>query len=544
LEVITKHRTEPIMRPEAIVKRIPSELSNIVLKMVAKRPEDRFQTMGEVIRTLEHFLGVQSTGPFSPREEHASTLENCLAKFNNAPLAKIRNLVIPSFLVGCVGLSAVLLFLSWWWLSAVLGLTAAAAVAYFVTGGTSSHNYFFDKIRSYIFAQSIGEWITNIGSILLSAAIIWLLGWTVPFVSGAVLGACLGVAGAVVFDKRLLASRRESIEAMESLLKSLRMKGVEEDAIEQFVVKYSGDQWEEFYETIFGYEAMLRARTELSRSEQGRRRHKFATWRDGIIKSIDAKLTAQREARDRKHLQKVEEDNLKAQGIDASRAKEEAAAMAAAQVEAAAEVRALPTEKTQTALNLDDPRLIAAQKRDRQLQMLAEARGGKRRQERGENFLISALRGPLAFLFGAKVRFLLGAALMAAFIYWLNLNGILGELDKTVSSGIDASTQEAAEKVATSIFNKFYNVMLDPNKLQPLPFPIVGGLLSHFGTGVAGLSLLILGLFSSWRVSFFAVPAAAIAVFVVVFMPSMMLIGYGIAAGLTVAGVLIGRNME
>ena len=53
----------------------PKALSGIVLKMVAKRPEDRYSDLGEVIEALEEFLGVRTTGPFTPREEHAELLE-------------------------------------------------------------------------------------------------------------------------------------------------------------------------------------------------------------------------------------------------------------------------------------------------------------------------------------------------------------------------------------------------------------------------------------------------------------------------------------
>ena len=43
--------------------------------MVAKKREDRYADMGEVIKALEAFLGIESSGPFTPREEHADLLE-------------------------------------------------------------------------------------------------------------------------------------------------------------------------------------------------------------------------------------------------------------------------------------------------------------------------------------------------------------------------------------------------------------------------------------------------------------------------------------
>ena len=58
------------MPPEQIVARVPKELSAVIQRMMAKEPGDRFADMGEVVRTLEEWLGVRPTaGRFAPREE-------------------------------------------------------------------------------------------------------------------------------------------------------------------------------------------------------------------------------------------------------------------------------------------------------------------------------------------------------------------------------------------------------------------------------------------------------------------------------------------
>ena len=49
------------------------------------------------------------------------------------------------------------------------------------------------------------------------------------------------------------------------LLKALRLQGLEEDAVRQFVCKFSGPYWEQLYEALFGYEALLAARASRSR---------------------------------------------------------------------------------------------------------------------------------------------------------------------------------------------------------------------------------------------------------------------------------------
>ena len=57
---------------------------------------------------------------------------------------------------------------------------------------------------------------------------------------------------------------RGPLDRMATLLKSLRIRGVDELAVQQFVVKYSGNHWEEFFEAVFGYEAKIKAREQLA----------------------------------------------------------------------------------------------------------------------------------------------------------------------------------------------------------------------------------------------------------------------------------------
>ena len=49
MELITKHAFESVVPPELVVDRVPKALSEIILKMVAKDPKDRYATIDEVI---------------------------------------------------------------------------------------------------------------------------------------------------------------------------------------------------------------------------------------------------------------------------------------------------------------------------------------------------------------------------------------------------------------------------------------------------------------------------------------------------------------
>jgi serine/threonine protein kinase len=533
IEVITKHRTEPIVRPEAIVKRIPPQLSEIVLKMVAKRPEDRYQNLPEVIAALEGFLGIKSSGAYSPQEADVQVLEECLNNFNSAGLAKLRSVIPLGFLAGWAGLFVLLLLaglMNWfaWQLAGMVGATGAAAVTgYFVIGGLGARTYLFDRVRAYLLNLRWTDWLTVAAAVLISLPILWLTGWLIPVILGGVIGLGLGAALYYTIDKPLAAARKEPFEKIEGLLKSLRIKGVDETALQQFVVKYSGDHWEEFYETLFGYEAKLQAREEVGKTEQGRRKQKFRPWRDGVIRSMEARLRADREERDRKHLQKVEEAGLKARGVDPARAKKEAAQMADALVDEAAEIR--EQKPAAGAGQTVDPKVIAAAKRSKQLKMLAEARSGKYESKR-QRLGLGLVTGPLGFALSGKIRFLAGALLIALCVMWMNQNGIVGQIEKVTGDQVGS-----VDAKAMGVLGTFAQVLTGEKKTEPLK---VLPLVNSFAAGIAGLILAILGLFRGWKMSFFAWPAALVALFVPTY------IGYGIAAGLAIVGLLLGRTAE
>jgi len=58
IEILSKHKIEKIPRPESIVNNVPGVLGDIIDKMTAKRPEDRYQDLQHVIYDIEVFLGL------------------------------------------------------------------------------------------------------------------------------------------------------------------------------------------------------------------------------------------------------------------------------------------------------------------------------------------------------------------------------------------------------------------------------------------------------------------------------------------------------
>src|SRR4029450_11336670 len=103
---------------------------------------------------------------------------------------------------------------------------------------------------------------------------------------------------------------------MEDTRKKMRLRGLDETALRQFVCKYSGERWEELYETLFGYEAKRAARRSWGRHERGRDRKRFGAWRDAVIDWIDRRMVIRKDDRERLLLAKVEAKALAAKGLD------------------------------------------------------------------------------------------------------------------------------------------------------------------------------------------------------------------------------------
>ncbi len=287
------------------------------------------------------------------------------------------------------------------------------------------------------------------------------------------------------------------------------MRGLEEQALRQFVCKYSGDKWEELYEALFHYEAKLSARELWGKGDRGKGRPKHAAWRDTIIRALEARIQQRKEQREKRYLQKLEEKQLKAKGVSEAEARKTAAASAETMVAKAAEMkekaalytadmatmapgsgasgvvrRPMPTFTAGSLLATDDD---AAMIRERQ-RKAANARS---------NSLVRLCCGPFT-------RFVLGAVLVAACGLWVKNNGML-------SSGGEL-TQALRSHQAGALAGLF-----DPNSAyQPLAVPLVPRDLAQkiFNTvnmGAAGLILLISAFLGRVMLGFFVLPAAAIA---------------------------------
>lgn len=520
LEVISKHRTQPITRPEIVVKNIPPGLSDIVMRMVAKDPNDRHDNMGQVVAELEAFLGVAAVGTFSPSEEHADTMAKNVGEFNKAPTARIRAMLGYGFPVACAVIGFGGLFLTPWLGLAALGCGIMTVLAYFIISGVRERTDLFAECRELVARSSWSDRLTWLGGLLVVMAIAWATNMLLIWFIVAIVSVGLAIGFHAIFDAKLKQDRKKNVEAVENMLRSMRLRGLAENEIRHFAAKYSGDDWEEFYEALFGYRAKLDARRDMERGEVGKKRRRFRRWRDPLFDSVTSRLHQCQERDDEEHLQRVQKDELQAQGVSPEEAAEQAKHIAAQMVRQAMETKTLAMEQK---LAVIDPAIAAEQKRRRIKTMLAEARSSKP-PKRSTQQIISAVLGPV---FGSRMRFVLGCLLLTGCLLWVQQNGLF--------TGLKAAADQAiTDGDATGIANSLETA--EAAATAPLRIPVVGRFFDSFLPGIAGLFLIISAFVSGWRMSLFALPSAL----VTMFGPSFGLPGVDAIGGPQTTGAAIG----
>ena len=515
-EVMKKHATEPVVRPNEIVARVPEAVSDIIMKMVAKDPDDRYQDMDDLIDDLEAFLGLDSTGPFTPTEKHASTLEAAVELFNGSKSASVGSKASVGFLVLCAVLM-VCFALSGrgGWFGAVLGLGVLTSLCHFVLSGIMGKTYLFTRARQFVLGSSLGDWLMGLVGVIVLVVLLVVFGQHWVWLGVLIVSA--GIASTFHFglDRKATAEQSLPISKMQNMLKSMRLRGMDEQAIQQFVCKYGGPRWEGLFEGLFGYEAKLAARGRWGRDHRGEARKKHGAWRDPVIRWIEARQKLRQQKKEKKHLAAIERKALTAKGMSDAEAQTRADRSAETMVDKAAELRTKVVKKKKAAkiaeavepgdgtVAVKEPerptgRRASAKSFEELLAEDAEDTQAKRDEARRRHAKPS---GPINFVLGARARFLVGALLIAACVIWMRQNGMIGQgqsLDE-LGTTLKAATTEA--EIGTEAL-----------KLPLLPESV----LVHFNSvnvGLAGLILVFSAFFPGVKMAFLMVPAAAVAMF-------------------------------
>lgn len=507
LEVITKHKMEPIVRPDALVKNVPGELSDLTVKMVAKKKDDRIGSMSDVITTLEKFLGL-SAGGFVPGADQLKKLELAANSIGGGIQQVVAIWAIPAVVAFSVLIMLLGIFLPYAF-GFGLALGVLTPLFHFVLSGMLGKSFLYLKAREVFLSASIGDWLMRFLGAVVLLALLWVFGWLGVWIGAGIIAAAIS-AGVYFAIERPMSQKQAAVMApVDDLLRDWRMRGIEEEKVRQFVARGAGVNWEVLFEAIFGFEAKLSAR-ELLTEDERRKSAKYAAWREPVVKWLDAKQQSYREAKQKKHLETVEVEGLKAQGLSAAQAIEKARDNAEALVENAAILR------QQAVMSKGIDKAAAQAKREAIKQMLADAKSEGRTRKKSSPF---AVLGAFA---GAKLRFALGALLLVGFAMWAQNNQIFSSVkvdDATKVADVNAA-KTAAQDAAKGVWAKFTSA-------KPLELPAVPGFITHpagsIGGLVAGMLLLFSSVFRGVKMTFFMLPAVAIATVGPSFLPNLHL---------------------
>ncbi|HEY1067834.1 MAG TPA: protein kinase [Pirellulales bacterium] len=540
VEVIAKHKHEPVTPPDVIDKRTPKSVSDVIVKMVAKRPEDRYQSMDEVLKALGKVVGVETGGTFTPSDAQVESLQRIAREFREAPAARLRAPLAWGFFGGAALLAVLCFMLSFYgFFAAFAGVAVLTPIAYFITVGLLQRTYLFVKVREFVLSSDLTDWAMGVVGATLVLAVLYFLGMLTVWFAIALLAAALAYGAYRAVDQPLATQRAPAIAAAEELLRSLRTQGVEEDAVRAFFAKQAGDDWEEFFEALFGYEAKLAARAKYGRNERNEPRPRFAAWRDPFADWVEVRQRARNEARAERVLQRVEERNLQAQGVAPAEARDRAEETAKEMVrEAASLAKDDPAARDGAAAATADD--LAKARRAKMRKLMEAAERNERQENRVRRTGFERLLGLLGMLIGPRIRFIVGALLLIGAGAWLSQNDLIptqqvAMLTETV--GTDQSLSPAAEQQARALADDWRSKYVSSKPLHSAAIPsAITNLFFDVNSLAAGLLLVISALFRGLKIDWSYTLGAAVAFIG----PFVGVPDFGIGAGLASAAIGLG----
>ena len=174
MELITKHAVERVVPPELVVDGVPKALSDIILKMVAKDPKDRYATIDDVIVALESFLGLAGTATLRPEETEA--LEKSVQAFASSPSTRLEKWAFLGFIFACCAGILVALVAGWPGLAQnLLGIGILTPFAYAIVNGFARHTPVYSKVRQFFREGGPSERVAAIACLGLVVLVILIM---------------------------------------------------------------------------------------------------------------------------------------------------------------------------------------------------------------------------------------------------------------------------------------------------------------------------------------------------------------------------------
>ena len=479
-ELVRNHRKMPLVPPLKHNPRLPASLSAFIEKMLAKDPAKRPQTMAQVVESIEGMLNIP-TGPFTPRPEHAKAVLNAADDLRTSTAARMKRGLILAFHVACA-----LLFI-YGITASNLSIVSCAAVlwvvtifTYQVTFGMLNKDELLRRCRRFAFGVGWKQWVIALGGIVSFSVMMIAIGLQWSYLGALAGGIVLGVSFYFAIQRWVAKSLHRCIMPVQAMLSDLRKHGVEEQSLRQFVCRYAGRRWEQLYEMMFGYDEKLEARRLWGYDDQGNARPHYAGYRDIIISRLD-RIEAQRaEEHLRQHVQRMEVQRLRAEGME--------------DVKAFAEARQIARKFADNA---------AQYKETKRPKSLAEAYHNQTFEEGVSNKSLESIPDswklkptPWSTLlsywfFAARGRFLIGSVLLLGWAMWAVQNDAMPTLPEKGSY---------LEHLRTFIAHK-----PDALSIPGIP-PAIMAVVSTPGAMFAGLLLMCSAMFRGMRMTIFLLP--------------------------------------
>ncbi len=492
-EVMEQHASQPPPNLAEINQRVPRPLQLIVERAMAKRPQDRYPSAGEMIKDLESYLGICSGEDYSPSREQADQWEAIAERYAEAtPLARLAGPLTAGLLAVSVVLTLVMPMLSFGWvlLGPAMLVTAVATATLF--GASVGQSVVALRARAWISSLSWMDY--GIGGLVavLFLLVVLLLGLWPGMICGIVLGASAGAAyHFLLFGPTQKASAGIVGEA-ERFVRDLRIDGADEDGVRLFAARYGGRRWQGLFESIFGYDALCAIRERLRNDRAFSGSTSDGALRDRLCGALSNRAIANRAASDHRRLAKVEQRGLQNEGMSAAEAKDRAWQMAAAIM-----------DHSKVSSPVASDAAAAEQKRRRIKAMLADARSGRYKKKRDP-------LAPVRFVLGGQSQLLAGCLILALFAIAGRRSGLFDSLQEMAVSTNEEAKSAVLETMASH-----------------------GRLLSQ---GIAGLLLCMSAFVSGWRMT----PFAAIATAIIFLGPSFGIPGFGETIKPWMTAVLVG----
>jgi serine/threonine protein kinase len=487
--LLAQHANAPIPDVRAKHPHIPLQLDRIIHTAMAKRVEDRYATLAEMINDLEEFLGVKSGDSFSPSVASADAWSDIASQFISvAPQSRLRSIAVLSFVGFCGLLFILTLWIGFGWVLMGPICLLSGVIVSALLESTQGESAVGRAARRWIGSLGFVDWIYALALIVLVLGVALFAGCWPGLIAGTMLGVSFACGYHFGLRRPIHNARKPVLEMAEKMLREFRIGGADEDGLRIFAARYSGRSWSELFENLFGFDALLAMRDRAS--NDAAIKVPSLSLRDRVVMNLNQRAKANHETRDQQKLSKIEQRALVSEGVSEAEARDRAWQMAAALMDA---TKIPPAEDTVA--------VAAEAKRQRMKNMMADARSGRYSKSR-DRFRW------LKMLLGAQLRLALGVALLAVVAMWAQRSGILDrEVIQTVATQIQQGDVNLGE-VSESLREGAQTVGASEKLKEASIFGIPVGTLA-----IVGLILVASAFVSGWIMTPFAIAAAATAMF-------------------------------